>query len=116
MIKTLLLGACLFAPALVVAQDQKPAEQMPAEMAPPKKMGHKAAMPKKFHCDACNMDMKDMKAMRLHMKEHHGMEGYCHKCNMGFKTQEEAKAHMKEMHAKKKTQADKPAEPVPAPK
>jgi len=115
MIKTLLLGVCLFAPALVVAQEQKAAEQKPAPTASEKKAEHKADAAKKFHCDECNMDMKDHKAMRAHMKEHHGMEGYCHKCKRGFKTAAEEKAHMKEKHAKK-TKADKTAQPAAATK
>jgi hypothetical protein len=115
MIKTLLLGACLFAPMLVVAQDQKPADQMPAQTAPDKKMDKKAAMVKTFHCDICNKDIKGEKAMRAHMKKEHGMAAYCAKCNKGFKTKEEMMAHMKEMHPKKMMKADKPAEPAPAP-
>jgi hypothetical protein len=116
MIKTLLLGACLFAPVLVVAQDQKAADQTPAPAASMKQKEHKADMAKMIHCNICNKDIKGERAMRVHMRKEHGMAGYCAKCNMGFKTKAEMKEHMKSCGCKKAMPAEKPAEPAPAAK
>lgn len=97
MIKTLLLSLCLLAPFAAHADDKA----MPMnDKAHSDSMKHEKKSGK-YHCDECNMDMKNSKEMRAHMKEHHGMEGYCEKCKMGFKTKDEEKAHMQSVHSKK---------------
>ncbi|HAM36486.1 MAG TPA: hypothetical protein DEB40_14680 [Elusimicrobia bacterium] len=106
----MMLGVCLLTSMMAVAQQTQPAEQKPAAAASEKKMEHSGDKAK-CRCSECDMDMKNLKEMRGHMKSHHGMEGYCDKCAMGFKTKAEEKAHRKEMHGKAAKKAVAQPEP-----